>query len=90
MVDAGARKALETGMNSLLAIGVVEVVGDFEKGDVVAVCDAEGREFARGLSNYGADDARAVRGRHTLEVRSLLGSSIYDEVVHRDNLVLIA
>ena len=90
VVDAGARKALETGMNSLLAIGVVEVVGDFEKGDVVAVCDAEGREFARGLSSYGADDARAVRGRHTLEVRSLLGSSIYDEVVHRDNLVLIA
>jgi glutamate 5-kinase len=90
VVDAGARKALETGLNSLLAIGVVEVVGDFEKGDVVAVCDSEGREFARGLSNYGAADARAVQGRHTLEARALLGSSLYDEVVHRDNLVLIA
>ncbi len=90
VVDAGARKALETGRNSLLAIGVVEVVGDFGKGDVVAVRDPEGREFARGLSNYNADDARAVRGRHTLEVRALLGAAIYDEVVHRDNLVLTA
>ncbi|WP_165074287.1 glutamate 5-kinase [Paludisphaera rhizosphaerae] len=89
VVDAGARKALETGSKSLLAIGVVEVEGDFEKGDVVSVVDPEGREFARGLSNYGAEDARVVRGRHTLEARTLLGPSNYDEIVHRDNLVLI-
>nr|WP_240911442.1 glutamate 5-kinase [Paludisphaera soli] len=89
VVDAGARKALETGMRSLLAIGVIEVVGDFEKGDVVALCDPDGCEFARGLTNYGADDARAVQGRHSLEARALLGPSIYDELVHRDNLLLI-
>ncbi len=89
VVDAGARKALETGMKSLLAIGVVEVVGEFEKGDVVAVSDAEGREFARGLSNYGTADARAIQGQHTLKARKTLGTSLYDEVIHRDNLVLI-
>ena len=56
------RVALETGDKSLLAIGIVEVVGDFDKGDVVGVRDPEGREFARGLSNYPALDARQIRG----------------------------
>lgn len=88
IVDAGAREALEKG-RSLLAIGVVEIVGDFGKGDVVAIRDAEGREFARGLCNYSAEDARSIRGKHTFQVRKMLGDSLYDEVVHRDNLVLI-
>jgi len=88
IVDAGARKALENG-RSLLAIGVVEIIGDFGKGDVVAIRDSEGREFARGLTNYSADDARSIRGQHTLQARKTLGGSLYDEVIHRDNLVLI-
>ena len=81
--------ALETGSKSLLAIGVVEVSGDFEKGDVVGIRDPSGQEFARGLTNYGTADARRIRGLHTTEARSALGSALYDEVVHRDNLVLI-
>jgi glutamate 5-kinase len=89
IVDDGARKALETGTKSLLAIGVVDVEGDFEKGDVVAVRDASGREFARGLTNYAAADARSIRGQHTLQARKTLGTALYDEVIHRDNLVLI-
>jgi glutamate 5-kinase len=89
IVDDGARKALETGANSLLAIGVVEVEGEFEKGDVVAVRDASGREFARGLTNYASADARSIRGQHTLQARKTLGTALYDEVIHRDNLVLI-
>ena len=89
VVDDGARVALETGSKSLLAIGVVEVSGDFEKGDVVGIRDPSGQEFARGLTNYGTADARRIRGLHTTEARSALGSALYDEVVHRDNLVLI-
>jgi glutamate 5-kinase len=89
IVDAGARRALESKATSLLAIGILEVVGDFEKGDVVGIRDSSGVEFARGLSNYGSPDANSIRGLRTTEARRLLGSTVYDEVVHRDNLVLI-
>jgi glutamate 5-kinase len=88
VVDGGARRALETGTRSLLAIGVVEVVGDFEKGDVVGVRDPDGTEFARGLSNYGTADATRIQGLRTEEARRALGSALYDEVIHKDNLVL--
>jgi glutamate 5-kinase len=88
VVDAGARRALESGTRSLLAIGVVEVVGDFEKGDVVGVRDTEGLEFARGLSNYATADARQIRGLRTEQARQVLGQALYDEVIHKDNLVL--
>jgi glutamate 5-kinase len=89
VVDDGARRALQTGTKSLLAIGVVEVVGEFEKGDVVAVCTSDGHEFARGLSNFAAADARQVRGLRTEQARQALGGANYDEVIHKDNLVLI-
>ncbi len=88
VVDPGARKALETGTKSLLAIGVVEVVGEFDKGDVVGVRDPEGLEFARGLTNYSAADAREVKGLRTEELRRVLGASPYAEVIQKDNLVL--
>ncbi len=88
VVDAGARVALETGLKSLLAIGIVDVVGDFGKGDVVGVRDPDGREFARGLINYPAPDARQIRGLRTEQARRAIGSALYDEVIHRDNLVL--
>jgi glutamate 5-kinase len=88
VVDGGARRALETGSKSLLAIGVVEVVGDFEKGDVVGIRDLEGQEFARGLTNYATTDARAIRGLRTEQARQALGATPYDEVIHKDNLVL--
>jgi glutamate 5-kinase len=89
VVDAGARKALESGTSSLLAIGILEVVGEFEKGDVVGIRDAAGQEFARGLTNYATADASRIRGLRTHEARQALGATVYDEVVHRDNLVLI-
>jgi glutamate 5-kinase len=89
VVDAGARLALESGSKSLLAIGIVEVVGEFEKGDVVGIRDATGQEFARGLTNYATADALRIRGLRTPEARLTLGAAVYDEVVHRDNLVLI-
>jgi glutamate 5-kinase len=88
VVDAGARKALESGTKSLLAIGVVDVVGDFDKGDVVGVRDPSGHEFARGLSNYATADALQIRGLRTDQARQALGTALYDEVIHKDNLVL--
>jgi len=88
VVDTGARKALESGTKSLLAIGVVEVLGDFEKGDVVGVRDAAGNEFARGLSNYATAEALQIRGLRTEQARQALGPALYDEVIHKDNLVL--
>jgi glutamate 5-kinase len=89
VVDPGARRALESGTKSLLAIGVVEVHGQFDKGDVVAILDTAGQEFARGLTNYSTSDARQIRGKRTDQMRQALGSAVYDEVVHRDNLVLV-
>jgi len=89
IVDEGARRAIESGSKSLLAIGIVDVVGEFEKGDVVGIRDASGQEFARGLSNYATPDVRIIRGLHTHQARAALGSALYDEVIHRDNLVLI-
>jgi glutamate 5-kinase len=89
VIDAGARTAVQHQGRSLLAIGMVEVSGNFHKGDVVALCDIEGLEFARGLSNYSADDARKICGLRTEQVAEVLGSLPYEEVVHRDNLVVI-
>ncbi len=89
VVDQGARQALVSGTTSLLSIGVVEVRGEFEKGDVVGIQDPDGREFARGLSNYATADARLIAGLRTEKARSILGSTVYDEVIHKDNLVLL-
>jgi glutamate 5-kinase len=88
VVDPGARVALEAGDRSLLAIGIVDIVGDFEKGDVVGVRDQQGREFARGLTNYPSPDARQIVGLRTEQARRVAGLAHYDEVIHRDNLVL--
>jgi len=90
VVDAGARRALETGNKSLLAIGIVDVVGEFGKGDVVGIQDPEGREFARGLTNFATPEARQIRGLRTEQARQALGAVLDDEVVHKDNLVLLA
>ncbi|MCS6978325.1 MAG: glutamate 5-kinase [Gemmatales bacterium] len=88
VVDAGARRAVEEKGRSLLAIGVVEVVGNFSKGDVVVLQDTQGVEFARGLSNYSAADARRIQGMRSEDIVGLLGPRTYEEVIHRDNLVL--
>lgn len=88
VADDGARRAVVVGGGSLLPIGVVDIDGDFAKGDVVAVRDRGGREFARGLTNYGTVDARAIRGLRSDQVAEVLGFAGYAELIHRDNLVL--
>jgi glutamate 5-kinase len=96
VVDAGARQAVQTKGRSLLPIGMLQVTGpvgednvSFGKGDVVALCDAAGTEFARGLTNYSAADARRICGLRSEQIREVLGTLTYEEVVHRDNLVVI-
>jgi glutamate 5-kinase len=87
-LDAGAVRALRDDGKSLLPIGVVEVVGEFERGEVVAVLDPAGQELARGLINYAASDARRIVRRPSSEIEALLGFVEEPELIHRDNLVL--
>jgi glutamate 5-kinase len=89
LVDAGAQQAVREKGRSLLPIGVVGVQGDFRKGDVVSLCDLQGIEFARGLSNYSAAEASRICGLRSDQITQLLGSLPYEEIVHRDNLVVI-
>ncbi len=89
VVDAGARRALVERKTSLLPIGVLEVRGDFSEGDTVAVTDAEGREFARGLTNFSADELRRIAGRKSSELADILGHHCAETAVHRDNLVML-
>jgi glutamate 5-kinase len=89
VIDAGAVKALRTQGTSLLPIGVVEVNGAFERGDVVACLDADGREVARGLVNYSSSETRRIARRASAEIAQVLGFSEEPELIHRDNLVLL-
>ncbi len=91
LVDAGARQALIERGKSLLPSGVVDIEGDFDAGEVVALCaaDGDGKEFARGLVNFDAQELRTIRRAKTTEIESLLGYKSFDEVVHRDNLVVL-
>ena len=88
IVDAGAATALVEKNRSLLAAGIVRLQGEFERGDVVSIIGPDGAELARGLTNYTASDLERIRGKKTSEVRALLGEAAYDEVVHRNDLVL--
>ncbi|MFT3664353.1 glutamate 5-kinase [Piscinibacter sp.] len=88
VIDEGAVKKLRDEGKSLLPIGVVEVRGDFHRGDVIAVRDTAGREIARGLANYGSAEARLIARKPSGEFERLLGYSAEPEMIHRDNLVL--
>jgi glutamate 5-kinase len=88
-VDAGARRALTEGGKSLLPSGLVAVEGEFQAGEVVGVTTADGKEFARGLSNYDADELERIRGAKTNAIEEILGYKRLDEVIHRDNLVIL-
>ncbi len=88
-VDAGAVNKLLRDGKSLLPVGMVAVQGDFARGDVIAIRDAQGLEVARGLANYASAEARRLCGKHSYELEPLLGYVAEHEMVHRDNLVLM-
>lgn len=88
-VDEGAAKAMVSDGRSLLAIGIKDVGGDFEKGDIVSVVNQQSIEIARGLINYSASQIRQIRGCRSDRIEQILGQCPYEEVIHRDNLAMI-
>ena len=88
-VNAGAVKALCEKGASLLPIGITGVAGEFERGDSISILDEQDREIARGLTNYSSQDCAKLAGCSSAEIAKKVGSKNYDEVVHRDNIVLL-
>jgi len=88
-VDAGAARALLKGGKSLLPSGIKSVEGRFAPGDAVEIADEDGRPIARGLVHYGYEEVEKIMGAKTSEIEKLLGYKYCDEVVHRDDLVLV-
>lgn len=89
VLDAGATAALRGGKKSLLPAGVREVRGEFEPGDCVKCLSPDGSEFARGLIAYNSRDAQKIAGHRTEELEKLLGYRGVDELIHRDDLVIL-
>lgn len=88
VIDDGACRAIADQGRSLLAIGITAAQGGFDKGDVVALCDPSGREIARGLTNYQSADIDRIKGLRSDQIAATLGHLPYEEVIHRDNLVV--
>jgi glutamate 5-kinase len=89
VIDDGAKDALVTRNTSLLPAGIVSVEGEFEIGEAVKVKDVRGKDVARGLINYSRREVELIKGRKTAEIEGVLGYKDYDEVIHRDNLVIL-
>lgn len=89
VIDDGAVEALRQRGKSLLPAGIVDVIGQFEAGDSVTCTDTHGKEIAKGLVNYSSQILHRIKGHRTKDIPHLLGTRDYDEVIHRDNLVLL-
>ncbi|MFK8112267.1 MAG: glutamate 5-kinase [Rubripirellula sp.] len=90
ILDEGAVEAVCVGGGSLLAIGITQVNGNFHRGSVVSLLDSDGQEIARGLCNYPSTAVEKILGKQSEEIFEILGHRPYENVVHRDNLVLTA
>lgn len=88
IVDNGAKQALVHKGKSLLPSGIVELEGNFQCGDVVVIIDKSGKEFARGLTNYSSKDIEKIKGLKTSQIEKVLGQKFYDEIIHRNNLII--
>ncbi|HDK37539.1 MAG TPA: glutamate 5-kinase [Thiolapillus brandeum] len=88
-LDAGAVRVLKKSGSSLLSVGVTAVEGQFSRGEMVVCVDPEGREVARGLVNYAADETRKIAGKSSREFEQILGYMDEEELIHRDNLVVL-
>jgi glutamate 5-kinase len=89
-LDSGAADAIRQRGSSLLAIGITAVTGSFTRGAPVRLLDPQGNEIARGLVNYPSDDLQRIHGQRSDKIESILGKREYEEVIHRDNLSLLA
>lgn len=88
-LDSGAAEAIMRRGKSLLPSGIMGVSGEFETGDAVYCVDPEGNRIAKGLVNYSSEEIDKIKGRNTKEIETILGYKYSDEVIHRDNLVII-
>jgi glutamate 5-kinase len=88
-LDCGAVEAICQGGKSLLAAGIARLEGDFVASDAVQLCDADGKEIARGIVNYNSSEIQQIKGHHSDSIPALLGYTGAETVVHRDNLVLL-
>ncbi len=89
VLDDGAVRVLREQGKSLLPVGVKKISGQFTRGEMIVCRDLAGNDIAHGLTNYGSDDARKIIGHPSSRIEELLGYKDYDELVHRDNLVLV-
>ena len=89
MVDDGAKKAIVQKGKSLLPSGVVKIRGSFDRGDLVTCQGPRGKQFARGLVNYSATELEKIKGLRSDQIESTLGYKYSDEVIHRDDLVVL-
>ncbi len=88
-VNSGAKEALIVKQTSLLPIGVIKVEGEFQKDDVISIKDETGIELARGISNYTSLEAQKIIGKHSDKIQEILGDKISDDIISKDNLVLL-
>jgi glutamate 5-kinase len=88
VVDDGAKNALIKNNKSLLPIGVVDVIGEFLRGTIVEIVDKDNNVIGKGLVNYSSEEIKKIKRKKTAEITGILGSKPYDEVIHKDNLVL--
>lgn len=88
-LDEGAVRAVRAQEKSLLPAGITAVSGDFEAGAAVRLCNTNGREIGRGLTNYSATELHQIRGKHSSQISSLLGYASANTVVHRDNFIAL-
>ena len=88
-VDDGAAKALKKNDCSLLAAGITQVEGNFQRGDIVDICDLKGVKLGSGITNYTSAEVQAIKGAHSENITALLGYDSGSEVVHRNNLVIL-
>jgi glutamate 5-kinase len=89
IIDKGAKEALLKKGKSLLPSGILSVKGRFDSGESVSITDEKNKELARGLSNYNSEEIEKIKGLRTSEIKKALGYKDYDEVIHRDNLVVL-
>lgn len=89
VVNDGAKTALKNGKASLLPAGIVQVRGQFERGDVIGIVDEAGHEFARGIANYSSDESKQISGQHSDAIDAKIDVRNYDAIVTRDNIALL-
>lgn len=89
IVNKGAKKAILEKESSLLPVGVIQINGDFLKGEAVSILDEDGNEFAKGIANYNCKDCKKIIGVHSDKILEILGFKNYDAIITRDNIVLL-